>query len=305
MNYLEKFKKNPMLVFRQLFVRVKLFRKLSDETYLKFVYFFVFKKRLNLENPKSFSEKLQWIKLYDRNPYYMKLVDKYEAKIVAESQIGEEHIIKTYGVWDNFDDIDFDKLPEKFVLKCTHDSGCVVICTDKNSFDINAAKAKINKGLNRNYYWIAREWPYKDVKPRIIAEEYIESNAQGGLKDYKFFCFDGEVKALFIASDRYDKSEELKFDFFDSDFNFIEAYNGHPSSNGHVAKPGNFEEMKAIASKLSKGFPEVRIDLYSVGDKIYFGEYTFFSNSGLVPIEPESFDLELGSYIKLPNKTVG
>lgn len=305
MNYLEKFKKNPLLVFRQLFVRVKLFRKLSDETYLKFVYFFVFKKRLNLENPKSFSEKLQWIKLYDRNPYYMKLVDKYEAKIVAESQIGEEHIIKTYGVWDNFDDIDFDKLPEKFVLKCTHDSGCVVICTDKNSFDINAAKAKINKGLNRNYYWIAREWPYKDVKPRIIAEEYIESNAQGGLKDYKFFCFDGEVKALFIASDRYDKSEELKFDFFDSDFNFIEAYNGHPSSNGHVAKPGNFEEMKAIASKLSKGFPEVRIDLYSVGDKIYFGEYTFFSNSGLVPIEPESFDLELGSYIKLPNKTVG
>lgn len=304
MSYLEKFKKNPLLVFRQILIRCKCFRKLSDKTYLKLAYFFVFKKRLDLKNPKSYSEKLQWIKLYDRNPFYVKLVDKYEAKIVAASQIGEEYIIPTLGVWDSFDDIDFEKLPNRFVLKCTHDSGCVVICKDKAEFDIEAARAKINKGLGRNYYWIAREWPYKNVKPRVIAEKYIESNASGGLKDYKFFCFDGDVKALFVASDRYDKSEELKFDFFDGDFNYIEAYNGHPSSNGHVEKPENFEEMKKIASKLSKGFPEVRIDLYSVDGKIFFGEYTFFSNSGLVPIEPESFDLELGSYIKLPPKTV-
>lgn len=305
MSYLKKFKKNPMLVFRQILIRFKCFRKLSDKTYLKLEYFFVFKKRLNLKDPKSYSEKLQWIKLYDRKPYYTQLVDKYEAKKVAASQIGEEYIIPTLGVWERFEDIDFDKLPEQFVLKCTHDSGCVVICRDKNNFDIESAREKLNNGLKRNYYWIAREWPYKNVKPRIIAEKYIEAKEGEGLDDYKFFCFDGEVKALFVASDRYNKSEELKFDFFDSDFNFIEAYNGHPSSNGKVEKPQNFEEMKKIASTLSAGLPEVRIDLYSVDGKIYFGEYTFFSNSGMVPIEPKSFDLELGSYIKLPEKTVG
>ena len=305
MSYLKKFKQNPMLVFRQILIRFKCFRKLSDKTYLKLEYFFVFKKRLNLKDPKSYSEKLQWIKLYDRKPYYTQLVDKYEAKKVAASQIGEEYIIPTLGVWERFEDIDFDKLPEQFVLKCTHDSGCVVICRDKNNFDIESAREKLNNGLKRNYYWIAREWPYKNVKPRIIAEKYIEAKEGEGLDDYKFFCFDGEVKALFVASDRYNKSEELKFDFFDSDFNFIEAYNGHPSSNGKVEKPKNFEEMKKIASTLSAGLPEVRIDLYSVDGKIYFGEYTFFSNSGMVPIEPKSFDLELGSYIKLPEKTVG
>ncbi len=305
MSYLDKFKKNPMLVFRQILIRCKCFRRLSDKTYLKLEYFFVFKKRLNLKDPRSYSEKLQWIKLYDRNPYYTKLVDKYEAKKVAASQIGDEYIIPTLGVWERFEDIDFDKLPEQFVLKCTHDSGCVVICKDKNSFDIEGAREKLNNGLKRNYYWIAREWPYKNVKPRIIAEKYIEANEGEGLDDYKFFCFDGEVKALFVASDRYNKSAELKFDFFDSDFNFIEAYNGHPSSNGSIEKPQNFEEMKKIASTLSAGLPEVRIDLYSVNGQIYFGEYTFFSNSGMVPIEPESFDIELGSYINLPEKTVG
>lgn len=276
---------------------------LSDEAYLKFGYRAKFGKKLNLNDPKTFNEKLQWLKLYDRKPEYTTMVDKYAVKDYVADKIGEEYIIPTLGVWDKFDDIDFDKLSEQFVLKCTHDSGGLAICRDKSSFDQKAAKKKIEKSLKYNYYKNGgREWPYKNVPPRIIAEQYMEDEKTHELRDYKFFCFDGEVKALFIASERY-SNEETKFDFFDADFNHLPFTNGHPNAKVLPEKPENFEEMKELAAKLSKGIPQARIDFYEVNGKTYFGEITFFHWSGLKPFDPEEWDYKFGEWIKLPNKT--
>ena len=185
------------------------FKNMSDEDFLKMQFKNVFGYPLDLENPKTYSEKLQWLKLYDRKPEYTMMVDKYEVKKYVASKIGEEHIIKTLGVWDHFDDIDFSKLPNQFVLKCTHDSGGLVICTDKSKLDMVAAKKKIEKSLKNDYYMQNREWPYKNVKRRIIAEEYMVDESGYELKDYKIFAFDGEAKAMFIASDRTNPNKEV------------------------------------------------------------------------------------------------
>ena len=200
------------------------------------------KKKLNLKDPKTFNEKLQWLKLYDRNPKYTQMVDKHEVKNYVASRIGSEYIIPTLGVWDKFEDIDFDSLPNQFVLKCTHDSGGLVICKNKSDLDIDATKRKINKCLKKNYYWHGREWPYKNLRPRIIAEQYMEDTSTKELRDYKFFCFDGEVKALFIASDRQVKGEETKFDFFDMEYNHLPFTNGHPNARVMPEKPKGFEK---------------------------------------------------------------
>ena len=261
---------------------------------------------LNLDNPRTFSEKLQWLKLYDRRPEYVKMVDKYAAKEYVASIIGEEYIIPTLGVWNKPEDIDWDSLPDQFVLKCTHDSGGVVICTDKNTFDRHAAIKKIKKSLKTNYYWRNREWPYKNVPRRIIAEEYI--SPLPGLKDlpdYKFFCFDGEVKALFVATERQNPNEEVKFDFYDADYNHLPFKQGHEHAKVQPPKPQNFELMKKVAAQLSKGKPHVRVDLYNLGDKILFGELTLFHFSGFVPFEPEEWDKRFGDMLTLPGEPVG
>lgn len=186
---------------------------MNDEKCLGFWYKYRFGTRLNLKNPKTFNEKIQWLKLYDRNPLYTTMVDKYEAKKYVASIIGEEYIIPTLGVWDKFDDIDFDKLPNQFVLKCTHDSGGLAVCKDKKVFDINAARKRINRSLKRNFYWIGREWPYKDVRPRIIAEQYMEnSDGRTELSDYKFYCFNGKPEYCHVISDR---TQNETMDFFD------------------------------------------------------------------------------------------
>lgn len=275
-------------------------QKLDDETYLKKVYKLQMGKDLNLENPQTFNEKLQWLKLYDRKPEYTQMVDKYEAKKYVANKIGEEYIIKTLGVWDKFDDIDFSVLPNQFVLKTTHDSGGVIICKDKSTFDINKAKEKLEKSLKRKYYYVWREWPYKNVKPRIIAEEYMVDESGYELKDYKFFCFDGKVKALFVAKDRTKVDEETKFDFFDENFNHLPFTNGHPNSAPPYIKPQNFEKMKELAGILSKEIPHLRVDFYNINGKIYFGELTFTHWSGMVAFEPEEWDYKLGSWINLP-----
>ena len=274
---------------------------LSDRSYLKLMYRVKLDKKLNLENPETYNEKLQWLKLYDRNPLYTKLVDKYEVKDFISEKIGSEYLIKTLGVWDSFDDIDFDKLPDKFVLKCTHDSGGIVICTDKKKFDIKEAKEKIMKCFKNNYYYLGREWPYKDVKPRIIAEEYMEDSKDKELRDYKFFCFDGKVKMLFIATNRQGQGDTY-FDFYDENFKHLPFTNGHPNAPVMPYIPKNAKKMIELASKLSSGIPQVRIDFYNVDDKIYFGEMTFFHWSGLVKFEPEEWDRKIGKWIKLPNK---
>lgn len=276
----------------------KLMRILPDSLYIQIKYFYRFHKFANINHPITYNEKLQWMKLNDRNPLYTKLCDKYEVKEYVKNIIGEKYIIPTLGIYDSFDEINFDELPNQFVLKCTHDSGGLVICKDKSIFDVEKAKEKINNSLKTNYYYHSREWPYKNIKPRIIAEKYME-DMSGDLTDYKFFCFDGEVKALYVATDRQLKDEETKFDFFDDEFNHLDLYNSHPNSKKEIKKPEHFDEMKQIASKLSKGFKHVRVDLYESGGKVYFGELTFFHMSGFQPFIPEKWDYIFGEWFKL------
>lgn len=268
----------------------------------------VFKKRmgyeLNLDNPQTYSEKLQWMKLYYHNPLYTTLVDKYAVKHYVEERIGEEYLIPTIGVWDKFDDIDFEKLPRQFVLKCTHDSGGLVICKDKSKLDIAKARETINKCLKHNFYYTGFEWPYKDVKPRIIAEQYMEDTKTKELRDYKFFCFDGMVKYLFIATERQKEGEDVKFDFFDADFQHLPFRQGHENAAVLPEKPVQFELMKELATKLSVGMPHVRVDLYEVDGKVYFGEFTFFHHSGWTRFDPEEWDYTFGKEITLPKKTI-
>ena len=274
-------------------------RCLSDKAYIKLAYFRRFHRFPNLKNPKTYNEKLQWLKLYDRKPIYTTMVDKYEAKKYVADIIGEEYIIPTLGVWDKFDDIDFDSLPNQFVLKCTHDSGGLVICKDKKDFDIYRAKRKINKSLSTNYYYHGREWQYKNVKPRIISEKYMEDSKTSELRDYKFFCFNGEAKMLFIATDRQKKDEETKFDFFDMDFNLLPFTNGHPHASVVPKKPKCFDEMRILAEKLSVGIPQLRVDFYEVNGKVYFGELTFFHWGGMMPFDPPEWDEKIGQWIDI------
>lgn len=278
---------------------------LPDKAYLKLLYRGFFNKKLDLKNPRTFNEKLQWLKLYDRNPMYTKMVDKYEAKEYVSSKIGSEYVIPTLGVWDRFDDIDFDKLPDQFVLKCTHDSGGLVIVKDKSKFDKIAAKAKIEKCLKYDFYKYGREWPYKNVKHRIIAEKYMEDSGSLDLKDYKFFSFNGLCMAMFIATDRQNTDTETKFDFFDANGNHLDLVNIHPNAEYTPKLPENFEKMKELAAVLSKDIPQLRVDFYEVNGDIYFGELTFAHGTGFEAFYPESWDYKFGEWIKLPESARG
>lgn len=276
-------------------------KHLSDEFYLKQVFKGYVGYPLNLSMPTSYNEKLQWLKLFDRKSIYKSMVDKYDAKKYASSIIGNEYIIPTIGVWDEFKDINFDELPNQFVLKCTHDSGGVIICKDKSKFDLNTAKNKIKKSLRHNYFWKGREWPYKNIKPRIIAEQYLENNQEQDLKDYKFFVFNGEAKAIYIASDRQKEDVETKFDFFDMDINHLDFTNGHPNADNPLEKPVNFEKMRDLAEKIAIGIPQLRVDFFEVKERIYFGKITFFHMSGLTPFEPQKWDEAFGKWLSLPD----
>ncbi len=277
-------------------------RILPDKVYLNLKFFMNFGEFVNFSDPQTYNEKLQWLKLYNRNPFYNIIVDKYRVKDYVAKVIGEEHVIKLLGVWSHFDEIDFDKLPDQFVLKCNHDCGGLVICKDKSKFDKVFAKKILERHLKNNYYWEHREWPYKDVKSLIFAEEYMVDESGYELKDYKWFCFNGEPKALFIAQDRDNPDEETKFDFYDMEFNHLPIKNGHPNANVVKEKPAGFETMKVLASKLSKDIPHVRVDFYNINGNIYFGEMTLFHWSGFVKFEPKEWDYTFGSWIQLPKK---
>ena len=236
---IKNFIDNPGLLFISLGHR-GWFHWMDDETYLKIAYRIKMGKKLNLNPPVTFNEKLQWLKLHDRRSEYTTMVDKYEAKKWVADRIGEEYIIPTLGVWNHFDEINFDNLPNQFVLKCTHDSGGLVICRDKSKLDKVTARKKIETCLKHNFFWGQREWPYKNVKPRIIAEQYMEDSSTKDLRDYKIFTFDGVAKALFIATER-GTTEETKFDFFDVDFKHLPFTNGHPNADVRPQKPQKLE----------------------------------------------------------------
>lgn len=273
---------------------------MSDEFYLRTFWRMVMGYKLDLKNPKTFNEKLQWLKLYDRNPLYTLLVDKYRVKDWVTETIGAEYVIPTLAVWENAEDIDISQLPDQFVLKCNHDSGSVIICKDKSTFDLQAAKQKLGKALKYNFYELAREWVYKNVQPVIFAETYMIDEKTNDLSDYKFFSFDGDVKALFIATERGSQETETRFDFFDMDFNHFDVTNGHPNATNLPSKPSCFDEMVRLSKILSKGIPHVRCDFYEVNGKVYFGEMTFYHWGGTTHFKPFSFDEYLGSFIKLP-----
>lgn len=288
------------------------FSFIPDEIYLQLYYKATLNKYLNLKVPQTFNEKLQWLKLNDHNPLYTRMVDKYEAKEFVASVIGEQYIIPALGVWDRFEDIDFTKLPNRFVLKCTHDSGGIVICREIRTLNNDLAKQKINKCLKRNYYYSGREWPYKNVKPRILAETYMEDNetdniAENGfyvshneLKDYKFFCFNGKVKCFKVDFDRF---TEHRANYYDAECNLLPfgEVECPPKPDKEISLPDEIPQMIELAEKLAKDIPFVRIDFYNVNHKIYFGEITFFPASGFGKFVPEEWDAILGSWLELPN----
>lgn len=295
---IKKLIRRPSTVF--IFIWTRVFCWLPDKTYLTILYRLCMGRSIDWNNPQTYTEKIQWLKINDRKPFYSKLVDKYEVKRIVSEIIGDAHIIPTFGVYDNAEDIDFEQLPNQFVLKCTHDSGGIIVCKNKSLLNKKEVIKKLNNSLKRNYFHRYKEWPYKDVTPRIIAEQYINNDEDNDdLKDYKFFCFNGSPKVLFIASDRNKIGEETKFDFFDTDFKFLPFTNGHPNSKQVIEKPKNFDKMLEISAKLSVNFPHIRVDLYNLNGQIYFGELTFYHWSGIVPFNPEIWDYKLGEMLDL------
>ena len=248
----------------------------------------------------TYNEKLQWLKLHDRNPLYTTLVDKHAVKDWVAERIGPKHIAEAYACWSSVEDIDLSVLPERFVLKTNHDSGGVAICRDRSTFDLAAAKRKLAKHLAHNYYWPGREWVYKNVRPSVFAEEYIEGLGSHDLPDYKFLCFDGKVRALYVATERFSQSG-VKFDFFDTEYSHLPIVNGHPNAGKTPGKPRFFDEMMASAERLSQGIPHVRVDFYETRENYYFGEMTFYHMAGFAKFEPEEWDYTFGEWLRLPS----
>ena len=285
----------------QNFSNTKLSHLMSDKLYLKCMYGAMIGRKLNLDNPKTFNEKLQWLKLYNRKPEYSKLVDKYDVKFYISKLIGEEYVIPTLGIYDSFDDIDFDALPNQFVLKCTHDSGSTVICRDKATFDFGKARTKLTRKFKSNLFWHGREWPYKDVKPRIIAEQYMESDGDKDLTDYKFYCFNGEPKFLYISHGLSDHSTAhisyVSLDWKKQPF----KRNDFADFDELPPKPVNFDKMVELCGILSANIPFLRVDFYEINGCVYFSELTFFPGSGFTAFEPQEWDEKIGEWIDLPS----
>ena len=274
---------------------------LPDKLYLNIIYKSKIGKKLNLAKPRSFNEKIQWLKLNDRRDFYINYVDKYEVRKKVAEIIGDEYLIPLIGVYDSPEKINFKDLPNSFVLKCTHDSGSVVICKDKSKFNEKEAIDKLSKLLNRNYFYNGREWPYKNIKPRIICEKYMVDDTISELRDYKFMCFNGEVKCLFVALNR-NKDTGLNIDFYDLNWERIPVERHYPCSNEIIPKPKNFTDMIRFAEKLSKGIPFLRVDFYEVNEKLYFGELTFYPGSGFEEFTPDSYDYLFGEWLELPQQ---
>jgi len=296
---IQKIWKDPLCILKKIMAKSD-FSWMPDKPYLKIMYYLHIGKPLNLNNPITYCEKLQWLKLYNRKDEYVKMVDKCLVKEYITEKIGSGYVVPTLGVWDRAEDIDFDALPERFVIKPTHDSGSIVICRDKSQLDIDTVRKQLNEGLQRQYFYWGREWPYKFVKPRLIAEEFIEDTPGEALRDYKYFCFDGVPKLMYISRDR---AAEPTTDFFDMDFNLIDMRMRDKNSNVPVEKPKEFDAMRSIAERLSENIPHLRVDFYVVNGQIYVGELTFYHCSGFATIHPDHWNYTLGSWITLPQPT--
>ena len=294
---IKEYVKRPSAFFRDVWKQLAPLVK-NDKIYLGVNYFITRHKKMHWDNPRRFNEKLQWLKIHCDDPMRKLLVDKYEVKKVLQERIGEKYIIPTLGVWDNFDDINFDKLPDQFVLKTTHDSGGIVICNNKDNFDMEKARKKINHHLKRDYYKSNREYGYQFVKPRVLAEEYKVDESGWQLKDYKVFCFNGEPKFVEVDYDRY---VGHKLNVYDLDWNFVDFYmTSHNDANVKIPKPNNLDEIVELSKKLAKNETFVRIDFYSIGDQIYVGELTFYPGGGCIDFHPDQYDYILGDMLELP-----
>ena len=279
---------------------------LNDKLYIDYMFKYRIGSKMDWENPVTFNEKLQWLKLYDRRPEYHIMVDKYEVKKYVSSRIGDQYIIPTIGLWEKVEDIDFNSLPNSFVLKCTHDSGSIVLCPEKKNFDKEKAISKLRKGLNRDMFYWGREWPYKGLRRRIIAEQFLRDESGTDLKDYKVLCFNGEPKLIELHQNRYTSNQSQ--DFYDTNWEKLPiSQNGvslYQVTNKRIPKPDTLDEMIVLSRILSKGIPHIRVDWYSIDKKLYFGELTFFDGSGFDPYDDPKDDEMLGSWISLPKKTM-
>ena len=286
-------------IFKNREFRLKLInclRFIPTKPYLKMVYKIKTGRKLNLKKPTGFNEKLNWLKVNDIHPEYTDLVDKIKVRDYVKSKLGKDICFPLLGQWDRYEDIDFNSLPEQFVLKCNHDSGSVKIIKNKEEINHKELSSFFKSRLKINPYVIGREYPYKDVKPQIMAEKYMVPDGLKDIEDYKFFCFNGKPEIMFIATER---SADCKFDFFDMGFNHLDIVNIHPQSEKQIEKPHLFDEMKDIASKLSENMKFARIDLYEIDGEIYFGEYTFFHAGGFYLFEPEEWEIKLGDWIEI------
>lgn len=272
---------------------------MSDEDYLKLRFWCEMGYKLDLEHPRTFNEKLQWLKLYDKNPLYPKIVDKYRAKEYVASVIGQQYIVPTLGVYERFEDIDFDSLPRQFVLKCTHDSGSIYICRDKSQLDRERAGRVLKHGLKSDPARYAREWPYRQVPRRIIAEKYLEEEGSQELKDYKIFTFSGKAAVIQV---HYDRFTQHKCNLYSVNWEYINARFHYPPDPNHIIpRPEKLELMIDLAERLSEGLPHVRVDFYSIDSQIYFGEMTLYHAGGFSKFYSEEWQSILGDLLKLPS----
>lgn len=269
----------------------------SDKLYIKILYFLTHKIKLNLDNPKTFNEKLQWLKINKNYEEYAKLVDKYEVRDFVKKTVGEKYLIPLLGVWNKFEEIEWDSLPNEFVLKATHDCGSAIICNNKATLDVKLVEKKLNRSLKRNYFLRDRTPVYNNIKPRLIAEKFLKDSVTIIPNDYKFFCFNGKVEFIQVDSDRL---AEHKRNIYNSNWNFIDLSLAHPNDKYNLdSKPSNLFEMIRVAEDLSKGINHVRVDLYNVNNKIFFGEMTFFHGGGLENFIPEIWNRKFGDLIKI------
>lgn len=274
------------------------FNWLSDEKYLALIWRLQFNKKLNLANPILFTEKLQWLKLHDRKEEYVDYVDKYKFKQYITQKLGREYVIPVIAVYNKAEEIEWDKLPNQFAIKCTHGSHSNIICTDKEKLDKKVAIRQLNKWLKRNWFWYGREWPYKKVNPKIIIEEYKDNNGEE-LRDYKMMCFGGKVKCTFVYSDQSNNRDD-KIIIYDTNWEVINLRNKEHRIGERIEKPKSYEKMVTIAQELSRGIPFARVDFFEVKDKPYVGELTLYPCSGFIKLEPEHYDQIFGSWIDLP-----
>lgn len=274
-------------------------RALPDKAYVRVLYFRSHRRFLSLRRPRTFDEKLQWYKLYYRDPLMTTLSDKFAVRLYLEAGGHGGLLNELYGVYDRAEDVDFAALPARFVLKATHGSGMNIICRDKRSFDANGARALMKRWLRTNYFYSGRQWAYKDIRPRLICEKYLENEEFGELLDYKFYCYGGHPQVLWVCSGRYG-ARGVSYNAYDMEWNRLHVFKGKPGSDLAIERPENFAAMVAVARELCGRFPFVRVDLYSISGKLTFGEFTFYPDSGVIPFTPDSYNYFFGDPFVLP-----